>query len=73
MLVCFEASQLIWAGLSWSCAGPKQLQLLLRTSTYPAQDQLKPAHDQLRTSLNQLKPATMLQNIPNPYAIYFFQ
>ncbi len=35
----------IVAGLSWSCAGPKQLA--------PAHDQLKPAHDQLRTSLNQ--------------------
>ncbi len=60
------------AGLSWSCAGPKQLapaQDQFRTSTWPALDQLKPAHDQLRTSLNQLKPAAMLQNIPNQHML----
>ncbi len=60
---------------SWSCAGLKQLvpaQDQLRISTWSALDQLKPAHDQLRTSLNQLKPAAMLQNIPNQHMLFFF-
>ncbi len=38
----------------------------------PALDQLKPVHDQHFTSLNQLKPATMLQNIPNQHMVFFF-
>ncbi len=30
-----------------------------------------PAHDQFKTSLNQLKPASMLQNIPNQHMLFF--
>ncbi len=32
---------------------------------------LGPAHDQLRTSLNQLKPAGVLQNVPNQHMLFF--
>ncbi len=52
------------AGLSWSCAG----RMLVLSHSCSG-----PAHDQLRTSLNQLKPAAMLQNIPNQHMLFFFQ
>ncbi len=43
--------------LTWSCAGRKQLA--------PAQDQfIGPAHDQL-------KQASMLQNLPNQHMLFF--
>ncbi len=37
----------------------------------PGPEQELVAKDQLRTSLNQLKPATMLQNIPNQHMLFF--
>ncbi len=44
--------------LSWSCAGPKQLAIA-------------PAQDKHMTSFNQLKPAAMLQHIPNQHRLDF--
>ncbi len=37
----------------------------------PGPEQELVDQNQLRTSLNQLKPATMLQNIPNQHMLFF--
>ncbi len=68
-----EAWPLVWGGLNWFLAGHVLVSnsLLLKTSLGPTHDQLKPSHDQLRTSLYQLKPAAMLQNIPNQHMLFF--
>ncbi len=53
MLFWSMAAGLSWDS-SWSYAGAKQL---------------TPAQDQHMSSLNQLKPAAMLQNIPNQHML----
>ncbi len=68
-----KKSNLCWLGMCWSmAAGLSWLKLVMCLSWAGAiASCLGPAHDQLRISLNQLKPAAMLQHIPNQHMMVF--
>ncbi len=55
-------------GFSWLLVGPE----LVISWLWAGPDQELVTQDQHMTSLNQLKPDTMLQNIPNQHMLFFF-